>query len=175
MKSYIVNCIFVMWNYFSLVCIIQTLLTVLTYGDGDFKYMYSAKDTRSVSTDFFWTLLLQYIISYNHWVMFHFSRTSPRVEVRYDVGNIKEDPACISQEDFHIYWLYLEHLVPLLIWILTSCPFDIIWEVLLATARWFLTSWGNYIFIMHAYIFILFYKLGWMALLVDRFCSRGYS
>ena len=53
MKSYIVNCIFVMWNYFSYVCIIQTLLTVLTYGDGDFKYMYSAKDTRSVSTDFF--------------------------------------------------------------------------------------------------------------------------
>ena len=40
MKSYIVNCIFVMWNYFSYVCIIQILLTVLTYGDGDYKYMY---------------------------------------------------------------------------------------------------------------------------------------
>ena len=53
-------------------------------------------------------------------------------------------------------WLYLEHLVPLLIWILTSCPFNIIWEVLLANARWYLTSWGTYIFIMHAYIFILF-------------------
>ena len=30
---------------------------------------------------------------------------------------------------------YLEHIVPLLIWILTSCPFYIIWEVLLAYAR----------------------------------------
>ena len=27
---------------------------------------------------------------------------------------------------------YLEHLVPFLIWILTTCPFYIIWEVLLA-------------------------------------------
>ena len=31
--------------------------------------------------------------------------------------------------------LYPEHLVPLLIWILTSCPFYIIWSVLLANAR----------------------------------------
>ena len=55
-----------------------------------------------------------------------------------------------------VCWLYLEHLVPLLIWILTSCPFYTIWEVLLAiNARWFLTSWGTYIFIMHACIFIL--------------------
>ena len=30
---------------------------------------------------------------------------------------------------------YLEHLVPLLNWILTSLPFYIIWEVLLANAR----------------------------------------
>ena len=55
---------------------------------------------------------------------------------------------------------YLEHLVPLLIWILTCCPFYIIWEVLLAYARWFLTSWGTYIFIMHAYIY-LFYFINW--------------
>ena len=38
----------------------------------------------------------------------------------------------------------------------TSCPICIIWEVLLAIAHWFLTSWGTYIFIKHAYIFILF-------------------
>ena len=49
---------------------------------------------------------------------------------------------------------YLEHLVPLLIQIFTSCLFFPIWEVLLANARWFLTSWGTYIFIKHAYIFI---------------------
>ena len=30
---------------------------------------------------------------------------------------------------------YLEHLVPLLIEILTSCPFYIIWEVLFSNAR----------------------------------------
>ena len=42
-----------------------------------------------------------------------------------------------------------------LIWIITSCPYFIIWEVLLAIARWLLTSWGTYIFIMHAYKFIL--------------------
>ena len=62
-------------------------------------------------------------------------------------------------------WLYLEHLLPLpildiihlSIWIITSCPICIVWEVLLAIARWFSTSWGTYIFITHAYIFILFY------------------
>ena len=31
--------------------------------------------------------------------------------------------------------LYLDHLVPLPIWIMTSCPFFINWEVLLANAR----------------------------------------
>ena len=61
--------------------------------------------------------------------------------------------SCINR----VCWLYLQHLVPLLIWILTSCPFYIIWEVLLATARWYLTSWGTYIFIMHAYIFRYLY------------------
>ena len=35
-------------------------------------------------------------------------------------------------------------------------PFYIIWEVLFANARWFSTSWGTYIFIMHAHICILF-------------------
>ena len=33
-------------------------------------------------------------------------------------------------------------------WYFTSIHF-IIWEVLLPIARWFLTSWGTYIFIMH--------------------------
>ena len=28
-------------------------------------------------------------------------------------------------------------------WIITSCPCFIIWEVLLAVARWFLTSWAR--------------------------------
>ena len=55
---------------------------------------------------------------------------------------------------------YLEHLVPLLIWILTSCPFYILWEVLLADARRFLTSRGTYIFTMHAYIFLYFNDWG---------------
>ena len=45
--------------------------------------------------------------------------------------------------------LYLEHLVPLLVLIFTSCPFFIIWEVPLTNARWFLTSWGTHIFIKH--------------------------
>ena len=33
------------------------------------------------------------------------------------------------------------------------CPFYIIWEVLWANARWYFTSWGTYILIMHAHIF----------------------
>ena len=32
--------------------------------------------------------------------------------------------------------LYLDHLVPLPIWIMTSCPFFINWEVLLAHAHY---------------------------------------
>ena len=64
-----------------------------------------------------------------------------------------------------VCWLYLEHQVPLpildiihlSIWIITSCPICIVWEVLLAIACWFSTSWGTYIFVTHAYIFILFY------------------
>ena len=68
-----------------------------------------------------------------------------------------------------VCWLYLESIVPLLIWILssvhfwiiTSCPYFIIWELLLAITRWFVTSWarGTCIFIMHTFIHIFYYIL----------------
>ena len=48
--------------------------------------------------------------------------------------NIKLTEAGVMHEAGYVD-SYLEHLVPLLNWILTSCPFYIIWEVLLANAR----------------------------------------
>ena len=57
---------------------------------------------------------------------------------------------CTRQGMFTMF--NLEHLVPLLIWIFTSCPFFNIWEVLLANIRCFMTSWGTCVFVGHAYI-----------------------
>ena len=49
--------------------------------------------------------------------------------------------------------LNLEHLIPLQICTFTPCPFIIIWEVFLAITRWFLTSWGTCISIMHTLLY----------------------
>ena len=60
------------------------------------------------------------------WTMHH-----PQVCLDLSVLAMKDTPS-------HIYIQKLNEikdLVPLLIWILTSCPFYIIWEVLLANAR----------------------------------------
>ena len=43
-------------------------------------------------------------------------------------------------------------------WIFTCCPFFSIWKVLLASARWFLTSWETYILKLHVYISIWWFS-----------------
>ena len=56
-------------------------------------------------------------------------------------------------------------------WIITSCLYFLIWEVLLAIKRVFLTSWarGTCIFIMHTFIHIFYFNhLGESALLCGQ-------
>ena len=47
---------------------------------------------------------------------------------------LKKKKTCMQDNNptEHHFYLDLEHLVPLCIWIIISCPLFIIWEVLLA-------------------------------------------